>query len=270
MKNEINASFATPDGRRLEALLKGPDNGRPIVFLHGVTDSALSYGPLIAELPSHYRCAALTFRGHGGSDKSPGRYDIAAFASDVEAFLDWLGAPQAVIAGHSMGSLVAQRVAIDAPGRVAGLFLIGAFPSLQGNSAIEDLQQEIIDTMTDPVDPLFAQAFQESSVAERPPAAFMDLVVGETLRVPAHVWRAAFAAMMTEDVSRQLSQINAPTGLYWGDRDEIADRRTQQKLLAAIPGATLEIASGLGHSPHWERPDETARALTRFIRRIAG
>ena len=53
-------------------------------------------------------------------------------AEDVRAFMDAMGLPAAVIVGHSMGAMVAQRLAIDHPARVAGLVLMGAFATIEG------------------------------------------------------------------------------------------------------------------------------------------
>jgi pimeloyl-ACP methyl ester carboxylesterase len=63
------------------------------------------------------RAYALSQRGHGDADRPETGYRPQDFASDVAEFLTAVGVQKAVIVGHSMGSLIAQRFAIDHPGR---------------------------------------------------------------------------------------------------------------------------------------------------------
>jgi pimeloyl-ACP methyl ester carboxylesterase len=68
----------------------------------------------------------------------------------VVAFLEALGIASAVLVGHSMGTIVAERVAIDHPGRVAGLVLLGGRPEFAGPD-VEDVFAAVAG-LTDPVD----------------------------------------------------------------------------------------------------------------------
>src|SRR6476619_4909047 len=108
---------------RLPVTEQGDADGAPLVLLHGYSDSGRSFEPVLAELPASIRALAVTLRGHGDAPKPDGGYDVAQLAADVVPVLDRAGIERAVVAGHSMGSVVAARVAIDAPERVAGLVL---------------------------------------------------------------------------------------------------------------------------------------------------
>ena len=111
----ITAARVTLDtGVTLEYAERGPRDAAAVILLHGVTDSWRSFEPLMAHLPADLRVLAMTQRGHGGSSR-PDDYRYAALAADVAGFMDALGVRRAVIAGHSMGSLVALRFAIDHP-----------------------------------------------------------------------------------------------------------------------------------------------------------
>src|SRR5439155_713278 len=79
-------------------------------------------------LPASVRAYAVTQRGHGDAPRPDGGYDVEQLARDVVAFIDDAGIERAVVAGHSMGSVVATRLALDAPARVAALVLMGARP----------------------------------------------------------------------------------------------------------------------------------------------
>jgi non-heme chloroperoxidase len=237
----------------------------PVVLLHGVTDSWRSFEPMLAVLPDSLHACALTQRGHGGSDKPDGAYRYADFAADVAAFLDHLRAPRAVLAGHSMGAVVALRAATTYPERVAGLFLLGAAPSFAGHPELQSLWDAAVGTLTDPIDRAFVRDFQASTVARRLDEAWLDVFVAESLRAPARVWRAAFAELLRGDFSRELTRIAVPTRVLWGAQDGLARRQERDALAAALPAAEIVDDMGGGHAIHWETPARVAGDLARFV-----
>jgi pimeloyl-ACP methyl ester carboxylesterase len=110
-------------------LVQGPADGIPLLLVHGNCSSGAYWLPLLRRLPDALRVVAPDLRGYGRSDRAPvdGTRGLRDFAADVAALLDVPGlfAPDArpVVAGHSMGGGVSMRLAIDHPGRVAGLML---------------------------------------------------------------------------------------------------------------------------------------------------
>jgi non-heme chloroperoxidase len=240
--------------------------GPAVVLLHGYSDSWLSFRPLMELLPSSLRVIALSMRGHGDSSKPSEGYRIGSFAADVIGAMDVLGITKASVVGHSMGSLVAERIAIDYPNRVSKLALIGAFATVKDNAAVEALWCSHIAEMRDPVDPLFARAFQQSTVTTSVAPDFLDSVVAESLKVPAHVWRSTLRSLLDDDHSHRLPEIAAPTRIIWGDQDPFADRFGQELLIRKIPGARLTIHAGIGHAPHWEDPRRIADELAAFVK----
>jgi pimeloyl-ACP methyl ester carboxylesterase len=256
----------------LEITLSGVSQGRSdrisIVLLHGYTDSWRSYELLLAWLPTSLRAVALSQRGHGDSTKPETTYRLGDFANDVCAAMNQLAFERAFVIGHSMGSLVATRFALDHPDRVAGLGLIGAFPTLKGNRVAGELWREGVSTLADPVDPEFVRAFQESTLARPLPPAFLATVIAESRKVPAFVWRSALRAMLDEDFSGELGSIAAPTLIIWGDEDSYSGRDEQARLLDAIPRAALATHRGAGHAPHWEDAARVATELADFIARV--
>jgi non-heme chloroperoxidase len=63
----------------------------------------------------------------------------------------------------------------------------------------------------------------------------------------------------------QLREIDVPTLTLWGEQDALFPREEQERLAAAIPGATLKIYSETGHAVHWERPEQVVRDLDAFM-----
>ncbi len=85
----------------------GDPTGTPVLLLHGYTDSWRSWQLVLSYLPDSIHAFALTQRGHGDADRPESGYRPQDFAADVAAFMETLGIGDAVIAGASMGSIVA-------------------------------------------------------------------------------------------------------------------------------------------------------------------
>jgi len=177
--------------------------------------------------------------------------------------MEVVGLGSAVIVGHSMGRAIAQRFAIDHPERTLGLVLMGAFAGEAGNPAVVEVD-EIVSTLTDPIDAAFVREFQVSTLAQPVPPAFLETVVQESLKVPARVWREMFAGLREDDVAAQLGAITVPTLVVAGDRDGFAALDEVEARVRAIPGARLVVYHGAGHGLHWEEPARFASDLAAF------
>jgi non-heme chloroperoxidase len=261
----IVKSVTLPHRVTLPYVEQGDASGVPMLLLHGVTDSWYSFERVLPHLPASIHAFALTQRGHGDADRPAAGYRTRDFSEDVAAFADALGLGRVVVVGHSMGSINAQRFAIDHPERTIGLVLAGAFATFRGNPAMVDFCQGTISPLTDPIDPGFVREFQESTLAQPVPQAFLDTVVQESLKVPARVWHAAFAGFMEDASTGELGKITAPTLIVWGTRDAFCPRHDQDALLRAIAGARLVVYEGAGHASHWEEPERFAADLVAFV-----
>ena len=257
--------FMTEGGIELDGVERGDPRGTPMLLLHGYSDSHRSFEPLLNRLPPSIRAIAVSQRGHGDSAKPANGYRLCDLAGDVTAMLDHLEISRAVVLGHSMGSLVAGRFALDNPDRVLGLVLIGAFRTLRGNVALEELWREVIADLSDPVQPIFVRGFQESTLATPVPLPFLNTVIAESLKLPAHVWREVGRGLMADDFSAELRRIVAPTLIIWGDQDGFSDRHEQVALEVSIRSARSIIFAGYGHAPHWEAPDRAASDIAAFV-----
>jgi pimeloyl-ACP methyl ester carboxylesterase len=259
-------SVELPNRVRLPYVEQGDPSGIPMLLLHGVTDSWRSFERMLPYLPDSIHAFALTQRGHGDAQRPAAGYRTRDFAADVAAFMDAVGLASAVVVGHSMGSTNAQRFAIDYPERAPGLVLAASFATYRGNPCAVEFWESGVSQLTDPIDPGFVREFQESTLAQAVPQAFLDTVVEESLMVPARVWRAVFEAFFEDDFVGELSKIQAATLIIWGERDALCPRRDQDALLTAIAGSRLVVYEGAGHAVHWEQPERFAADLVAFAK----
>lgn len=254
-----------PSGVELAYVAQGRAEGEPIVFVHGYTDSHHAFDPVLQRLPRRYRAYALDLRGHGDSSRPACCYAQTDFAADVVAFMDALGIARATIVGHSMGSFVAQTIALDHAGRVDALVLIGSAATLQGNPVAAELVS-IVQTLEDPIDPEFVHAFQASTFYRPLPRGFLDTAVEESLKVPAFVWKDALAGLYAVDHTARLGEIAAPTAIFWGDQDVFFGESDQVVLDEGIPDSTLFVYPETGHGLQAEAADELVHDLVTFLR----
>jgi non-heme chloroperoxidase len=269
MHQPNDVQFATTHlstGVTLHYAEQGDPTGEAIIFLHGYSDSWFSYSRVLPLLSPEYHAFALTQRGHGNSDKPQCCYTPDDFAADVDAFMDAVGLEEATVVGASTGALFAQRVALSYPRRVGRLVLIGA--QTPANEAVSGLREEV-QALEDPVPPEFVREFQESTIYQPVPQKFLDTVVSESLKLPAQVWRDYMeqaVLSIDHDYVLLLREIDVPTLILWGEQDPLFPREEQERLAAAIPGATLKAYPETGHAVHWDRPEWVVQDLEAFMK----
>ncbi len=252
-------------GVRLNYAEKGGQSGEAIIFLHGYTDSWVSFRRVLPLLSPEYHAFALSERGHGDSDKPECCYTLDDFAADVDAFMDALGIEEATLVGASGGSFMAQRVALDYPHRVSRLVLISSAATLLDNEAVMGLGEEML-ALEDPISPEFVREWQEVNVYQPVPDEFFDKMISESLKIPARIWRNYWeGVVLAPDHASRLGEIDVPTLIMWGEKDAVFSREDPERLAAAIPGATLKVYPETGHAVHWERPQWVVRDLEEFV-----
>lgn len=253
-----------PNGIRLAYVELGNPEGDPLLLLHGYTDSSRSWS-LVAPYLSRYRLLIPDQRGHGRSDAPACCYGTAQFADDARLFLDALGVQKAAVAGHSLGSMVAISLAADHPDRVSEIILIGStamVPVQRGDWLYENAL-----ALKSPLDPS-SKFLREWHPANQPTpvdAVFADAVMEELLVIPLHVWRGVMRELTAVPVGRHAGDIKAPVLALSGGKDPIFTAPHHASLLKAFPHAQAQVFPDLGHNPNWERPEDIAAAMTRFL-----
>ncbi len=111
-------------GGRVRSLVGG--EGPPVVLVHGLTGAASNFVSLAPLLASRFRVLVPELPGHGGSPPLAAAPNLDALAEPVHAAASAEGMLPAVVVGHSLGGLVALRLAMRRPDAVRGLVLAGA------------------------------------------------------------------------------------------------------------------------------------------------
>lgn len=116
------------DGCRLHYRVRGPAGGPPVLFVQGVGVHGDGWRPQVDALADRFRCLTFDNRGMGLSQPAGGgRLTVERMADDARALMDALGWASAHVVGHSLGGLVAVRLALSARPRVRSLALLCTF-----------------------------------------------------------------------------------------------------------------------------------------------
>jgi pimeloyl-ACP methyl ester carboxylesterase len=122
-----NNGLITIAGKQLSYRRKGGDNKPPMYFIHGLGGTADYFSPIMAKLGDSWTYHLSDFEGHGLSPSSASsKLSIASLASDAYQILSYAGVDSGVtVVAHSVGCLIAMRLALDHPELVKTLILQG-------------------------------------------------------------------------------------------------------------------------------------------------
>jgi pimeloyl-ACP methyl ester carboxylesterase len=121
----MESRFAEVNGVRLHYRISG--SGRPIVLLHGYTQTGHMWTPLVPSLAGRHTVIVPDLRGAGDSAKPETGYDKKTLAFDIWALVTSLGFDRVAIVGHDIGLMVAYAYAAQFPGATERVVLMDAF-----------------------------------------------------------------------------------------------------------------------------------------------
>jgi pimeloyl-ACP methyl ester carboxylesterase len=271
---------------RLHVEAAGPEDGAPVVFLHGVSGSMQTYAWLPEEIAEGRRIVRVDLRGHGGSEHASGAYDIDSYGEDVADLLrETVGRP-AVLVGHSLGGVVAWWVAQRHPELVAAAFLedpplyMGEPAEHERNGAVP-----IFRVLLDTVARWKAQGMGADAAAAQLAAApfgsdrSRTSAEGLSDDVPAaraEAWLQMDPGVLEGAADRSTlaptdttSPVSVPVFVLAADDEKGAVFSTRHAERLAISHPDVEIArvAGAGHGIHDERDHrgDYVTALARFL-----
>ena len=251
-----------PEGRWLELPRRGrtwltdvpgPTPDAPtIVLLHAVgCTGQLTWFPSIPRLAERYRVITFDQRWHGRGITSE-RFLISDCADDVAALVDTLGLGRPLIAGYSMGSVVAQRVWRQHPDAVGGLVLAASTAHFRTNG-----RERVFHAGMELGMGLSATLSRSRVINRASAAAFeaLDADTSDSARWALNQFRSsspwaigqAVASLGRHHSTPWLSAIDIPTAVVVTTRDHVLPTARQRELAALIPGATVHEAA-CGHA----------------------
>jgi 3-oxoadipate enol-lactonase len=244
--------------------------GDAVVCVHGLGGSSNTWTPLMGALARH-RVIRIDLPGSGRSQRVEGALSMDGFADAVQSVCARLNITRAHLLGHSLGTIVCQHVAAQAPKLVRSLALFGplaappdaARPNLRARAA--KARDEGLAGMQQITEALM-KASISADTRERLPVAAAFVRESLMRQEPANYARTAEALADAQPAA--LEKIVAPVLLVTGDEDGVAPPQAVRTLADKLHNAAGKRVAVLARCGHWtpvERPDECMRELREFL-----
>ena len=208
-----------------------------------------AWDPVIAGLPSDRPLVSYDLRGHGDSDKPKGPYSLHDFVDDALTLMDTLEYPRCDVVGFSLGGLVAQGLALEAPDRIGRLVLIGtvANRSEAEHARVQERYREIVAegplaVAQRSVDRWFTPEY----LREHPEAREETLSRMGSLDPEAYA--AAYRVLADTDLTEEVSRITAPTVAIAGSGDIGSPPHMAEYLARTVAHGRALVIEGVKHN----------------------
>ena len=250
----------TDDGAELLVETTGPDDGRTVMLIHGLSGDHHSLGLVATGLAARgFRVIGLNQRGHGGSTVGTEGFGPARQGVDVGQVLAALDLHDVTLVGHSMGGLASMCLMTLRPEtgaeRVASLVLVATLAEAVRSDRQKGLQIGETNFYRGLAQhPVHGPALARAIFGRTPSRAMLDDVMAVGLRCPLETRIGAALGMIGYDIRDKLSHIDRPTTIVCGTRDLLTKPGENRDIAAAIPGATFVSVPDAGHMIIWEDP----------------
>ncbi|GAA2787951.1 alpha/beta hydrolase [Saccharopolyspora taberi] len=259
---------------RLHLLDYGPVDGVPVLILPGITSPAITMNFVARDLIDLVRPLVLDIRGRGLSDNPPESataalrgYDLASYASDVDAVVSGLRLERPILLGHSMGARIAAVAATTGRHELRGTVLVD--PPMSGpgrdpypttlEAFLGQLDQARRGTNADEV----AQSWPRWPRREQELRARWLSSCSRTAIAATH------AGFESEDFFAHWPDVPAPAVLVHGADSPVVTAAGAQEAAEANSSAELVEVPGAGHMVFWDEPDASLAAVRAVLRKLS-
>ncbi len=258
---------ATYPVERLHVEISGPEDGEPLLLLHGWGSHSGLMHPIAEALSDTYRVYNLDLPGHGASPPPPEPWGVPEYAALVTRFLDDHELHRVTIIGHSNGGRIALYLAAspETGPRIRRLILISPSGIRPRRTVSYYIRSTLARLLKAPL------RYLPPSLRERGLTWLHQTIIWEWLgssdyRQATGVMRATFVRTVnyyfTPDV---LQRIHQPVLIFWGDQDRAISREQVETLCSLLPDAGLVVLPGAGHYGYLDQPQPFIAATRHFL-----
>jgi pimeloyl-ACP methyl ester carboxylesterase len=241
-------------------------DGAPVVCIHGLGGSSNNWTPVMAAFEGR-RVIRIDLPGSARSPLPSQKLSIDVYVDVIASVLVELKAEQSDVVAHSMGTVVAQHLAIRHPRLVKSLALFGPLlaPPDAGRDGMRQraalAREKGIPGVQDIADAIVKGATSDETKAQRPVAVAM---VRESVMRQSPEGYAQSCEALAGAQAAEVEQIKVPTLLVTGDQDGVGKPEAVKAMGDRIAGSKVVVLSGCGHWTTFEKPQESAAELKSF------
>lgn len=256
--------FATLNDVTIHYGVAGNPSKSTIVFANSLGTDFRIWQDVALDLVTDYRVVLYDKRGHGLSDVPQGPYSMDEQVADLIALLDFLGIEQVIVCGVSVGGMIAQGLAAEAPERVQALVLCDTAHRIgtveMWNERMDAVREGGLNAIADSVmDRWFSSDFLESQIAQ------LNGYRNMFTRTSVEGYLATCAAIRDTDLSATTAKIKFPTLCVCGEEDGATPPELVESLAMLVEGSWYERITSAGHLPSVEQPQQLARHIRKFL-----
>ncbi|WP_329519850.1 alpha/beta fold hydrolase [Spirillospora sp. NBC_01491] len=240
--------------------------GAPVLCLHGIGSSSAAFAPAAPLLAGPLRIIAWDAPGYAASPDPSGPPGMDGYADAAVRVLDRLGIERASLVGASWGGVIATRLVLRHPDRVAALVLAdstrGSGGAPEKAAGMRARAAELAGTGAE----AFARARAPrllSHTASAADVARVAAAMAAAIRLPGYGYAAE--SMAATDHGDRLAAVGVPTLVVVGEHDVVCPPAESRLIAGAIPGARYAEIPGAGHLSPQERPEAFAAAVRDFL-----
>jgi 3-oxoadipate enol-lactonase len=246
-------------------------DGPPLLMIMGRSGTHAHWGePLLERLRGDFELILYDHRGVGASTRLDGPLTIRQMAADAAGLLRALELESAHVLGISMGSMIAQELALAEPQLIDTLTLGCTYCGGPGSvPSTEQVINSMGEAIASGVPERIIRASWEANVS---PAFAADdaawdrfLEISLRHRVSLEVIVAQTQACIEHDASARLHEIALPTQIIHGTVDQVLPVQNGCMVADLIPGARIELLEDVGHLFFWERPERSEELLRAHV-----
>jgi len=245
-------------------------DGQPLLLIPGLGTTCRLWDSSAPELAQHFSLILPDLRDVGKSVGKRTPRMLSDFSSDLIELLDALQVERAHVLGISLGGVIAQRLAIDHPGRVDRLVLLSCsnrfvpyitemmrlLGKMLGGISLVAYQRtmELLGTA-----PEYFDAHQDE-IAQK-------IAVTRKSQISRRAVLRQLRCLAVSEPAAQDYRIEAPTLVLAGEYDVLVPNCYARRMAADIPGSEFEIIPGCGHNPMEEAPERVLPRIIDFLGR---
>lgn len=257
------------NGIEHEVLTAGPEDGSPVLLIHGLGwDHSLWQGQIALLAGKGYRVIAPDLRGMGATEKPDRAYSIDLYAEDMLAVMAELSIPRFAVSGFSLGGIVAAAMIGKAEERIVGAVIaccaVHATPAGEAGTEAMLARAATLGPLAFAREQA-AAIWHQDYVAANPEAVvrFIHWRAGMDQAALTRAFRAGYGI----DYRPVLEKARLPIRFIAADRDPFASVEAMAELGRMTPDSDLVVIEGSGHMAPIEQPEAFDAALLDFLER---
>ncbi len=259
-----------PDGTAYE--LTGPADAPVVVLIHGLGLNHSCWQWMVPALSDKYCVLSYDLFGHGDTVVPPQTPNLSLFSNQLRALLDHCDVENAMIAGFSLGGMIARRFAQDLPNRAQALIILHS-PHKRSEAAQAAILKRVVQARAEgpgsTIEAALERWFTDGFRIANPD--MMDTVRGWVTGNRKEVYHTIYRVLANgiDEIVAPQPPITCPTLVITGDEDFGNGPEMTQAIAAEIPGAQTLILTGLRHMALAENPAAVNGPIRQFLDQLS-